>query len=875
MTGRRVLYGGALAVALSMLAVPALYATGNLEVVTQSGTAIGNRLWQSSFIPVTWYFNDPATVGVCSYTSPNAPAATLQPALAVSFNTWQSDPDSTIAFSFAGTTAIRDAGADGVNVMTFCDSAVLGSEQGYLARTPTTSLTQQMTVTAGGGCPPGQGLLDLNGNPPPGGFCFPAGTYPAGTIVDGDIEFNTYSTNEADFSTNHAAGSYDIQAIATHEIGHFFGLSHDPILQATMFPFIDDEPASDGLGQAVLKRSDMSTSGRYYPAASYGTALGSITGFISLDGLDADGVHVVAIDPNTMLGVAGRFSISRFEDSLAMGPEGPDFAANGAGFYRIDGLPPGNYYVYVEYFDDSDYITGRLFQRYNTTVLNSNVANGSTTPSTQSGAWLGFFPALTEFYNAGESGNGGDGVNPGTAVDNSDAATLVPVSAGGVTSNINIAINIEPVNGQSASNRQNPTTRTVIPNDAHSSTTDRITAFLLNGGPDDYFAVRVPSSALPTPPFNVAEGLWIRAGLATSPYVAMLAFEDPNRPGLPDMAHAVVPSAGRVLSGGPGGATAAGDFIDVRDQWNVTVNQARTVFIVLNQPPSPGGISFLTQGFFELVTCRVTAGSCSGNRVGRTLITQDGGANWGTVTNADLFYDLIVEADPPVMVNSVSPTGLEEGQTADLTITGVGFQNGATVDLGPDVLVNNVTYMGATQLVANVTVGLTGATASRPLSITVMNPDVVFPNVAQLLTITPSLDSDGDLVPNSQDCAPLDASLKHPATEVTNLDIIDLGGSTQVLWDSQDPLNGTATVYDVVTGLATSLSPDNGYASAMCGTNDLADTPFIDVNALGAGEIRYWLVRAFNACNLAPGTFGDSGETPDPRDALDAGTPCP
>jgi len=875
MNRRPLLYAGALAVLAGMLAMPASYATGNLEVVTQGGTAIGNRIWQSSFLPIAWYFNDPATVGVCNYTSPNAPAAALQPALAVSFNSWQNDPDSTIAFSYAGTTAIRDVGADGVNIMTFCDSTVLGSEQGYLARTPTTSLTQQMTVTAGGGCPAGQGLLDLNGNPPPGGFCFPVGTYPPGTIVDGDIEFNTYSTNEADFSTNHVAGSYDIQAIATHEIGHFFGLSHDPILQTTMFPFIDDEPVSDGLGQAVLKRSDMSTSGRYYPAASYGTALGSITGFISLDGLDADGVHVVAIDPNTMLGVAGRFSISRFEDSLALGPEGPDFASNGTGFYRIDGLPPGNYYVYVEYFDDSDYITGRLGNRYNTTVGNSNVVNGSTTPSNQSGSWLGFFPALTEFYNAGESGHGGDGVNPGTAVDNSDAATLVPVSAGAVTSNINIAINIEPVNGQTPSNRQNPTTRTVIPNDAHSSTTDRITAFLLNGGPDDYFAVRVPSSALPTPPFNVAEGLWMRAGLATSPYVAMLAFEDPNRPGLPDMAHPIVPSAGRVLSGGPGGATAAGDFIDVRDQWNVTVNQARTVFIVLNQPASPGGISFLTQGFFELVTCRTTAGSCTGNRVGRTLITQDGGANWGTVTNADLFYDLIVEADPPVMVNSVSPASLEEGQTADLTITGLGFQNGATVDLGPDVLVNNVTYVGATQLVANVTVGSTGATASRPLSITVRNPDVVFPNVARLLTILPSGDSDGDLVPDSQDCAPLNANVWYPATEVTNVTITDLGATTLVSWDSQDALNGPATSYDVVTGRVASLVPNNGYSLVSCGVNDLADTPFVDPNIVGTGDIRYWLVRAANVCNPGGGTYGDSPVLPDPRDTLDAGTPCP
>ncbi len=858
----------------SFLAVTALFATGNLEVVTQGGTAIGNRLWRSTSIPVTWMYNDPSTVGGCSYSAPNAPAAGLLPVIQTSFNHWQDDPDSTIAFNYGGTTAVTNVGADGVNVISFCDATVLASDQGYLARTPSTSLTVPMTVTAGGGCPAGQGLLDLNGNPPPAGYCFPVGTYPAGTIVDADVEYNTFGTNETFFTTSHTAGDYAVEAITTHELGHFFGLSHDPIPQATMFAFIDDEPASDGLGQAVLKRSDLSTAGRYYPAASYSSGFGSITGFISLDGMDADGVHVVAVDPNTLLGVAGRFSVSRFEDTLALGPEGPDFATNGTGFYRIDGLPPGNYYVYVEYFDGSDFISGRLDNRYNTTVGNSNVANGTTTSSSQSGGWLGFFPALTEFYNTGESGNGGDGVNPGTAADNSDAASLVSVSAGAVTSNINIAINIEPVNGQTAANRQNPTTRTVIANDAHNSTTDRITAFLLNGGNNDYFAVRIPSNLLPTPPYNIAEGVWMRAGKSTTPYVSMFAFEDPNRPGLPDMAHPVVPSAGRVISGGPNGATAPGDFVDVRDQWNVTVNQARTIFVVMNQPASPPGISFLTQGYFDLVTCRTTSGSCTGNRVGRTLITQDGGATWGTVTNADLFYDLILEADPPVMVTGASPSSLDQGQTADVTITGVGFVNGATVEI-PDVTVNNVTYMSPTTLVANVTANVTGLTSDQPTSITVRNPDVVFPNTARLLTIIPSGDSDGDLVPDSQDCAPLDPLAWYPATEVTNVTITDLGATTQISWDSQDALNGTGTSYDVVTGQVTSLIVNNGYVLSSCGVNDQPDTPYVDSNIVGTGDARYWLVRATNSCNVPGGTYGDGSGTPDPRDALDAGSPCP
>src|SRR5262249_21137411 len=128
-------------------------------------------------------------------------------------------------------------------------------------------------------------------------------------------------------------------------------------------------------------------------------------------------VHVVAINPATMLGVAGRFSLSHFEDPAALGTEGPDFAANGAGFYRIDGLPPGDYYVYVECFDNSEFITTRLSNRYNSTVGNSNVSNGNIGSAGQAAGWAGFLPQLAEFYNVGESGNGGDGISAGTAVD--------------------------------------------------------------------------------------------------------------------------------------------------------------------------------------------------------------------------------------------------------------------------------------------------------------------------------------------------------------------------------------------------------------------------------------------------------------------------
>ena len=51
-------------------------------------------------------------------------------------------------------------------------------------------------------------------------------------IYDADMELNSA---EAAFTITETTEGFDLLSIATHEAGHFLGLSHSPIKEATMF----------------------------------------------------------------------------------------------------------------------------------------------------------------------------------------------------------------------------------------------------------------------------------------------------------------------------------------------------------------------------------------------------------------------------------------------------------------------------------------------------------------------------------------------------------------------------------------------------------------------------------------------------------------
>ncbi len=54
-----------------------------------------------------------------------------------------------------------------------------------------------------------------------------------GDIFDADIEFNSFGKK---FTTSDTMVDVDLRSVLTHEVGHFLGLAHSRVLEATMYP---------------------------------------------------------------------------------------------------------------------------------------------------------------------------------------------------------------------------------------------------------------------------------------------------------------------------------------------------------------------------------------------------------------------------------------------------------------------------------------------------------------------------------------------------------------------------------------------------------------------------------------------------------------
>ncbi|MBI4475306.1 MAG: matrixin family metalloprotease [Acidobacteria bacterium] len=146
-----------------------------------------------------------------------------------------------------------------------------------------------------------------------------------GQILEADITFNPLEQ----FTTNAAAVAdrIDLQSVATHEIGHFLGLDHTPLISGTMFPTI-----GSGFNYArALSTDDIAAISTIYPAASFATK-GKLSGSVrTTANAPVYGAIVVAVNSS--------------------GQPVASAITNPSGTYTIEGLDAGAYTVYAEPMD--------------------------------------------------------------------------------------------------------------------------------------------------------------------------------------------------------------------------------------------------------------------------------------------------------------------------------------------------------------------------------------------------------------------------------------------------------------------------------------------------------------------------------------------
>jgi len=239
-----------------------------------------------------------------------------------------------------------------------------------------------------------------------------------GQTLDADLVFNDhefFASVSTPNLTPAPAGqqSVDLQAVVTHEYGHYFGLDHTSVAGATMVPFI-----SNDISQRTLELDDRAGLSDVYPESvarglsADGVDFRATTGVISgtvLSGFNGSaifGAHVEAIDLSSP---DPAHTISNISGELTL--------RNGQGDYSIRGLPPGNYAVRIVPLDG-----------INTIAADANIGG------VYNGLDINFEP---EFWN-------GAGEGPNGFTDPPNAFAAVAVTAGATTSGIGFQTNTYP-----------------------------------------------------------------------------------------------------------------------------------------------------------------------------------------------------------------------------------------------------------------------------------------------------------------------------------------------------------------------------------------------------------------------------------------------
>ncbi len=295
----------------------------NLTVPMGGGAPQPDR-WDFSSFPVVWNINP-------SHGSNIQGSRSVVDVIQASFNTWISAPNATLRVSRGADSSIssENASPSNVNLICFvCSDADFTKDAQTLAVTITTA-------------------ADARGEPDGHGGT----TRFAGQLIKADIIFNP----QTQYTTDGGGSLQDLQTVATHEIGHFFGLAHSAVVRAVM------SPAASNL--RTLAYDDVAGLSVLYPAASPQVPTGAISGTVRLASAGVFGAHVYAQSVTMALPFAS--TIRKTPIGILTRPDGS---------YTIQGLPADSYVVIAEPLDgpvENDDVKG-YSQAFGRTAVQTN-----------------------------------------------------------------------------------------------------------------------------------------------------------------------------------------------------------------------------------------------------------------------------------------------------------------------------------------------------------------------------------------------------------------------------------------------------------------------------------------------------------------------
>jgi hypothetical protein len=150
----------------------------------------------------------------------------------------------------------------------------------------------------------------------------------AGQITEADVAINPAIVGGIGFSTDATSGTYDLEAVFTHEFGHLLGLDHSGVVGATMQPRLGQNFFSPALTARTLEDDDLAGIRALYGARTT-DPVGTLQGHVNYGA----GAHVWA----------ENFFTGRIHGSAITKSDGS---------YEIQQLPPGQYRVVCEYLDE-------------------------------------------------------------------------------------------------------------------------------------------------------------------------------------------------------------------------------------------------------------------------------------------------------------------------------------------------------------------------------------------------------------------------------------------------------------------------------------------------------------------------------------------